>query len=64
MVLWGLLAALAALAVGGLARRVASRPVAEGPHEEPAPATEDLAWVSANGAGNGFASSPIRVVTE
>jgi hypothetical protein len=59
VVLWGLLAALAALAVGGLARRVGRARSPEGLHDEPAPATEDLAWVSANGAGNGFASSPI-----
>ena len=59
VVLWGLLAAFAALAVGGLARWVPRARSPKGLHEEPVPATEDLAWVSANGAGNGFASSPI-----
>jgi peptidoglycan hydrolase-like protein with peptidoglycan-binding domain len=59
VVLWGLLAAFAALAVGGLARRVSRARSPKGLQEEPVPATEDLAWVSANGAGNGFASSPI-----
>jgi Putative peptidoglycan binding domain/Resolvase, N terminal domain/Recombinase len=60
VVLWGLLAALAALAGGALARRVSrARSPKALHHEEPVPATEDLAWVSANGGGNGFASSPI-----
>jgi hypothetical protein len=59
LVLWGLLAAFAVLAVGGLARWVLRARSPKGLHEEPVPATEDLAWVSDNGAGNGFASSPI-----
>ena len=59
VVLWGLLAALAALALGGLARRVVSRQVAEGLRNEPVPAAEDVAGVSANGAGNGFPPSPV-----
>jgi len=59
VVLCGLLAALA-LAVGALARQVSrARSPKALHHEEPVPATEDLAWVSANGGGNGFASSPI-----
>jgi peptidoglycan hydrolase-like protein with peptidoglycan-binding domain len=58
VVLWGLLAA-AALAVGGLARWGSRARSPKGLHAEPALATEDLAWVSANGARNGFASSPI-----
>jgi hypothetical protein len=59
VVLWGLLAAFLALAVGGLARRVSRARSPKTLHADPAAATEDLAWVSANGAGNGFASSPI-----
>jgi hypothetical protein len=59
VVLWGLLAAFAALAVGGLARSVSRARSPKGLHAEPLPVSEDLAWVSANGAGNSFASSPI-----
>jgi peptidoglycan hydrolase-like protein with peptidoglycan-binding domain len=59
VLIWGLLAAFAALAITGVARWVARARSPKGPREEPAPATEDLAWVSANGARNGFASSPI-----
>jgi peptidoglycan hydrolase-like protein with peptidoglycan-binding domain len=59
VLLWGLLAAIAALAIAGVARWVARTRSPKGLREEPAPATEDLAWASANGAGNGFASSPI-----
>jgi len=52
--LCGLLAALAALAVGGLAHR-ASRPRSRRDlRNDPVPAADDVAWVSANGAGNGF----------
>jgi peptidoglycan hydrolase-like protein with peptidoglycan-binding domain len=59
VVLWGLLAALAALAVGGLAHRV-SRPRSRRVlRNEPAPAADDVAQVSANGAGNGFPPSPV-----
>ena len=59
VLLWGLLAAIAALAIAGVARWVARARSPKGLREEPAPVSEDLAWVSANGAGNGFASSPI-----
>jgi hypothetical protein len=59
VVLWGLLAAFAALAVGGLARWVSRARSPKGLHAEPALATQDLAWVSANGAGNGVASAPV-----
>jgi peptidoglycan hydrolase-like protein with peptidoglycan-binding domain len=59
VLLWGLLAAFAALAIAGVARWVARARSPKGLREEPAPATEDLAWLSANGAGNGFVSSPI-----
>src|SRR4051812_14759816 len=55
VLLWGLLAAIAALAIAGVAHWVARARSPKGLREEPAPATEDLAWVSANG----FASSPI-----
>src|SRR4051794_33466945 len=58
VLLWGLLAAIAALAIAG-ARWVARARSPKGLREEAAPATEDLARVSANGAGNGYASSPI-----
>jgi DNA invertase Pin-like site-specific DNA recombinase len=59
VVLWGLLAALAALAVGGLAHR-ASRPRSRRVlRNETVPAADDVVWVSANGAGNGFPPSPV-----
>jgi DNA invertase Pin-like site-specific DNA recombinase/peptidoglycan hydrolase-like protein with peptidoglycan-binding domain len=58
VVLWGLLAALVALAVGGLAHR-ASRPRSRRDlRNEPVPAAEDVARVSPNGAGNGFPPTP------
>ena len=57
VVFWGLIAAFVALAVGGLAHR-ASRPRSRRDlRNEPVPAADDVAWVSANGAGNGFAPS-------
>jgi DNA invertase Pin-like site-specific DNA recombinase/peptidoglycan hydrolase-like protein with peptidoglycan-binding domain len=59
VVLWGLLAALAALAVGGLARRVSRRRSRRVLRNEPVPTAEDVARVSANGAGNGFPPSPV-----
>jgi hypothetical protein len=59
VLIWGLLAALAALAVGGLARWVTRARSPKDVPEKPVPATEHLAWVSANGAGNSFASSPV-----
>jgi DNA invertase Pin-like site-specific DNA recombinase/peptidoglycan hydrolase-like protein with peptidoglycan-binding domain len=60
VMLWGLLAALAALAVVGLARRAARAKSAMGPRNEAVPASEDVAWVSANVAPNGLAPSPAR----
>jgi DNA invertase Pin-like site-specific DNA recombinase len=60
VVLWGLLAALAALAVFGLARRAARARSPMGPRHEAVPASEDVVRVSANGASNGFAASPTR----
>ena len=59
VVLWGLLAALAALAVGGLARRAARARSRRDLRNEPVPAADDVAWVSANGAGNGFQPPPV-----
>ena len=59
VVLWGLLAALAALAVGGLAHRASRARSPRDLRNEPVPAADDVAWVSANGAGNGFPSSPV-----
>jgi DNA invertase Pin-like site-specific DNA recombinase/peptidoglycan hydrolase-like protein with peptidoglycan-binding domain len=58
VVFWGLVATFVALAVGGLARRV-SRPRSRRVLNEPVPAAEDAARVSANGAGNGFPPSPV-----
>ena len=57
IVLWGVFAAFAALAVGGLWRWV-SRAVAERVRGT-ARASEDVAGVSANGAVDGFAPSPV-----
>ena len=54
VVLWGLLATLAALAVGGLARRASRLRSRRDLRNEPVPAADDVAWVSANGAGNGL----------
>ena len=58
--LWGLLAAFAALAIVVLARWVRRDRAPRRPHEEPAPASEDKIWMSANGAPDGLASSPAR----
>ena len=59
VVLWGLLAALAALAVGGLAHR-ASRPRSRRDQRNgTVPAADDVAWVSANGAVNDLPPSPV-----
>ena len=59
VVFWGLVATFVALAVGGLARRV-SRPRSRRVlRNEPVPAAEDVARVSAHGAGNGFPRSPV-----
>ena len=60
VVLWGLLAAVAALAVGGLARRAARPRSRRDLRNVPVPAADDVAWVSANGVGNGFPPSPVR----
>jgi DNA invertase Pin-like site-specific DNA recombinase len=59
VVLWGLLAALAALVVGGLARRVSRSRSRRVLRNEPVQAAKDVARVSANGAGNGFPPSPV-----
>ena len=60
VVLWGLLVALAALALGGLARRVSRARSPMGLRNETVAAAEDVAWVSPNGASNGLAPSPAR----
>jgi Resolvase, N terminal domain/Putative peptidoglycan binding domain/Recombinase len=60
VVLWGLLAAFAALATVVLARWVRRDRAPKRPHEEPAPATGDAVWMSANGAPDGLAPSPAR----
>lgn len=60
VVLWGLLAALAALALGGLARRAYRARSPMGVRNETVPASEDVTWGSANGAPNGLAPSPAR----
>jgi peptidoglycan hydrolase-like protein with peptidoglycan-binding domain len=59
VVLWGLLAALAALAVGGLARRASRARSPRGRRNQTVPASKDVALVSANGAGNGRPPSPV-----
>jgi len=59
VVLGGLLAALAALAVGGLAHRASRARSRRGLRNETVPAADDVAWVSANGAGNGFPPPPV-----
>lgn len=59
VVLWGLLAAFAALAVGGLARWGSRARSSRGLRGETVRAGKDVAWVSANGAGNGFPPSPV-----
>ena len=59
VVFLGLLAAFVALAAGGLARR-ADRPRSRRDlRNEPVPAAEDVARVSANGAANGYRPSPV-----
>jgi DNA invertase Pin-like site-specific DNA recombinase len=60
VVLWGLLAALAALAFGGLARRAYRARSPKGLRTETVPASEDVTRGSANGAPNGLARSPAR----
>jgi DNA invertase Pin-like site-specific DNA recombinase len=60
VVLWGLLAALAVLALGGLARRASRARSPMGLRNETVPALEDVAWVSANEAPNGLAPPPAR----
>ena len=60
VVLWGLLVALAALALGRLARRVSRARSPMGLRNETVTAAADVAWVSANGASNGLAPSPAR----
>jgi DNA invertase Pin-like site-specific DNA recombinase len=60
VMLWGLLAALAALAFGGLARRSLRGRSPMGPRTAAVPASQDVVWVSANGARNGHAPSPAR----
>jgi DNA invertase Pin-like site-specific DNA recombinase len=59
IVLLGVVAALAALAVGGLAHRASRRRSPRDLRNEPGPAADDVARVSANGAGNGFPPSPV-----
>ena len=54
VVFWGLVATFAALAVGGLARRVSRSRSRRVLRNEPVPAAEDVARVSANGAAHGF----------
>ena len=56
----GLLVALAALALGGLARRVSRARSPMGLRNETVAAAEDVAWVSPNGASNDLAPSPAR----
>ena len=61
VMLCGLLATLAALALGGLARRASRVRSPMGlRNEEGVPASEDVVWASANGAPNGLAPSPAR----
>jgi hypothetical protein len=59
VVLWGLLAAFVALALGGLARWKSRARSPRGPHNETVAAAEDTAPVSATGAGEGFPPSPV-----
>jgi DNA invertase Pin-like site-specific DNA recombinase len=60
VVLGGLLVALAALTLGGLARRISRARSPMGLRDETVPAAQDVAWVSATGASNGLAPSPAR----
>ena len=59
IVLLGVLAVFAALAVGGLAGRVSRRRSRRVPRRETVPAAHDMAGVPAHGAGNGFAPPPV-----
>jgi DNA invertase Pin-like site-specific DNA recombinase len=59
VVLCVVLAALAALALVGLGRRVSRARSPSRLRTETLPAAEDAAWVSANGAGSGFPPSPV-----
>ena len=59
VVFWGLVATFVALAVGGLAHRASRARSRRDLRNESVPAADDVAWVSANGAGNGFPSSPV-----
>src|SRR4051794_10447663 len=59
VLIWGLLAALVALAVGGLARWVTRGRSPKDVPGKPVPATEHPSWASANASRNGFASSTI-----
>lgn len=58
--LWGLLAALVALTLGGLARRASRARSPMGPRNEAVPASEDVVRVPATGAPNGLAPSTAR----
>jgi DNA invertase Pin-like site-specific DNA recombinase len=59
VVLWGAVAALAALAVSGMARRVSRARSRKGLRREMVPAAEDVARAAANAAGHGFPPSPV-----
>jgi DNA invertase Pin-like site-specific DNA recombinase len=59
VLLWGLLAALAALVVAGLARWVSRARAPRRLLSETVPAADDVAWVSATAAGNGFQPPPV-----
>jgi DNA invertase Pin-like site-specific DNA recombinase len=60
VVLWGLLAALAALALGALARRASRTRSPMGRRNATVPALEDVTRVPANTAPDGFAPAPAR----
>jgi DNA invertase Pin-like site-specific DNA recombinase len=57
VVFWGLIATFVALAVGGLALRAFRAGSPTRLRTETLPAADDAAWISTNGAGNGFPPS-------
>jgi peptidoglycan hydrolase-like protein with peptidoglycan-binding domain/DNA invertase Pin-like site-specific DNA recombinase len=59
VVLWGLVAAFVALALGALRHRARARSSGDFRSTEPAPTADHVAWASASVEGNGLPASPL-----